>query len=294
MIRSICQRCARLSTYQKHFSGQPRTLFRGHANDIQSNLTFSQGVATSLAILGGGGGLMYFSPTDVKELARKTTFYGWTILSSILCAPSYLIFMGVYAPSQYETKLWDLKIKLDGLQNSPPSVQNEQSYELQTTTFYRELLGLRYHYKLLLSGDFQRFLETMLISLETNQSVLATMQDDIDCMSSAVNWELLRVQPVRYMWNETETVTVFGFIAMLLSGYTWGQLSINSNSARLCFTMLKSIKSQWMHLTKPFRFPLVMANLANLLLLTATYLPAQTEVDDEVELKFLRLKALDV
>lgn len=39
-------------------------------------------------------------------------FYNWIVIKSIICIPSNLIFLSTFAPSRYESKLWDLKYKL--------------------------------------------------------------------------------------------------------------------------------------------------------------------------------------
>jgi len=51
-----------------------------------------------------------------------------------------------------------------------------------------------------------------------------------DYMSSAVDWEVLRVQPIRYMWNQSGPLSFFGFIAVITGGlWKWGELAQNSS-----------------------------------------------------------------
>ena len=39
----------------------------------------------------------------------KFTLYGVTVARVVACAPSYLLAAACFAPSRYESKLWDLK-----------------------------------------------------------------------------------------------------------------------------------------------------------------------------------------
>ena len=191
-------------------------------------------------------------PTDIKVVTSKMTFYGWTILSSIIYAPSHVLFMSVFAPSRYESKLWDLKVQLDGLKKSPPSVQQQgasatrsqktvdaaDSTVAKTSFLYNEFMELRHEYADVTSSVFKKFLRrTMLKSrhdkTEANdedrmQWRMHTIRSKLehkyfDDMSSAVDWELFSVQPIRYMWNQSDTL--FGVIAVVAGGlFKWGTL----------------------------------------------------------------------
>lgn len=84
-------------------------------------------------------------------------------------------------------------------------------------------------------------------------------------------WELLRVHPIRYIWCDTEMMSVFGFVIMLTSPQS------NLTKTKLIFLPCVS------------KFHPVL-NLTNLIILTAKYIPKETKIDDVIEIVFIRFE----
>lgn len=126
-----------------------------------------------------------------------------TITWSVFAVPSNLLFMACFAPSRYESKLWALKKKLENVNDSNRSAIDEEFKDLK----------LRYWEHT--SGPFGRL-------------VVALTQEkthwDIDHTRAAVDWELTRVQPIRYVWNETKHISLYGLASIIGVGFAYFQL----------------------------------------------------------------------
>lgn len=146
----------------------------------------------------------------VLELADKCVMYGVTITWSVFAIPSNLLFMACFAPSRYESKLWDLKKKLENVNDTNRSAIGEEFKDLK----------LRYWGHT--SGPFGRLL---VILSEKSTSKGKTRWDMLDerymyYTRAAVDWELIRVQPLRYVWNETDQIALYGLAATLGFGFS--------------------------------------------------------------------------
>jgi len=140
---------------------------------------------------------------SLDELKEKFVPYCFTITRALVCAPSYLLFMGFFAPSRYESKLWDLKLHLE-------------KENIDVTHLKTEFADLKTTYRENMSRYFEAFLNTL------DEEKAGKLQSKyLYYTRSATDWELLRVQPMRYIWNQTDQLTLYGLI---LSGV----LGINS------------------------------------------------------------------
>eukprot|EP00389_Voromonas_pontica_P003618 GDKH01005346.1.p1 GENE.GDKH01005346.1~~GDKH01005346.1.p1 ORF type:complete len:289 (+),score=29.21 GDKH01005346.1:176-1042(+) len=132
--------------------------------------------------------------TFLGQLMERAVFYCFTISRAVICLPSNLFFMAIFAPSRYESKLWDLKHHL--------ASSNRDSDHIAM-----ELKSLNSHYFSYTSHYFGQFLESM------NSSRMA--RTDVKYLyytKAAVDRELIRTQSARYMWNETDQLTLYGFL----------------------------------------------------------------------------------
>lgn len=257
-----------------------------HRHGISTKYTYRQkhnavtAVVTCAATFTGWCTLHHYCPDSMIERMNKLTIYGWTVIARILCAPSYGC-MTVCAPSGYESKLRELKTILDELEKNGVCSTTEHGVytkdsELETTvSLYREFLYLRFRYKHYSGIAFTQFLNKLLIDTSEDQNQLIhNVQIDMsavyslvhqECfftMLSAVNWELFRVQPVRYIWNESGPVSFFGCVAMIGGLY------------------------KWMSLCKLSPY-LAVLNLMNVFVLLKTYVPRRKS-DTEIEAKYIR------
>jgi len=123
-----------------------------------------------------------------------------TITWSAFATPSNLLFMMCFAPSRYESKLWVLKKKLENVNDTNYSAIGE------------ELKDLKLRYWEHTSGPFGRLLSTY----------KENMLDER--VRAAVDWELIRVQPIRYVWNETDHISLYGLAATIGFGFAYFKL----------------------------------------------------------------------
>ena len=122
--------------------------------------------------------------------------YGATITWSVFAIPSNLLFMACFAPSRYESKLWVLKKKLENVNDS---------------AIVEEFKDLKLRYWEHTSGPFGRLL-------------VEKTHWDIHRTRAAVDWELIRVQPIRYFWNETDHISLYGLAATIGVGFAYFKL----------------------------------------------------------------------
>lgn len=128
-----------------------------------------------------------------------------TITWSVFAIPSSLLFMMCFAPSRYESKLWVLKKKLENVNDSTYSAIGEEFKDLK----------LRYWEHT--SGTFGRLLVAL-----TQEKTRWDMLDER--VRAAVDWELIRVQPIRYVWNETDHISLYGLAATIGFGFAYFKL----------------------------------------------------------------------
>lgn len=147
------------------------------------------------------------SSSDLKEELRNNyVSYWFTIGRSILCAPSFALAVALFPPSRYESKLWDLKRRMDSTHLGDPACRKLVA---------EELVGLKTRYYPLASQPFSAFLKSL------DEVRLQQLSLDYLCYTkSAVDLELIRIQPLRYMWNETDQFALYGLGATIMVGST--------------------------------------------------------------------------
>lgn len=225
------------------------------------------------------------STMNFDELKDKFVPYGFTISRAIFCAPSNLLFMAFFAPSRYESKLWDLKLYLQRETLDSEHIKVELT---DFATVYRE--------------NTSRWFEAFLNSLgEQKQAKLEKKY--IYYTRSAVDWELLRVQPMRYVWNETDQLTLYGLVLTAVIGInsllktkaegpnqkpgppTWKQrfqaldtVDAILKVSRACMVRHNGWKSKWSWyrsilstLPSRIKFPILLVNSANFSYLLGGY-----------------------
>lgn len=147
------------------------------------------------------------SPSEMTlqgELQTKFFPYIWVVISSVVFIPSNSIFVSFLGPSRYESKLWDLKMVLSSLK--PPASNAELSTIQQHIT--DELADLQLRYSGNTTGQFEKFLTAANSELRREQIGLKYFY----FIRSAIDWELIRIQPLRYVWNETEQIAWYGLL----------------------------------------------------------------------------------
>jgi hypothetical protein len=131
-----------------------------------------------------------------QELKDKFVPYGFTILLAVARLPSDILFTSLFSPSRYESKLWDLKRQLE-------------SPDPNATTLAKEFDDFRPEnekYCLVASRPFIKFVDTI-----TPKHIEGMKEGKyLYYARSAVDWELIRVQPVRYFWNEADHIALYG------------------------------------------------------------------------------------
>jgi hypothetical protein len=144
----------------------------------------------------------YFGKNMIEELKEKCALYGLTIVKSMICVPSNLLFMSIFAPSRYESKLWDLKYHLKDTKFD----SNLEKHKIEKIKL--ELEDFNKRYSVLFSGHFESAIKYMLNEKGRRIEMLDHKYGYF--LSAAVDWELIRTQPMRYIWNETEQIALYG------------------------------------------------------------------------------------
>jgi hypothetical protein len=137
------------------------------------------------------------SDVDVVELKRKFTPYGFTIARAVLASPSYLFALCFFAPSRYESKLWDLKMYL--AKGKPESDHVKKEFE-----------RLKEAYSMCQSAQFKKFMNVLFEDKDQVKHIAALDKKYMYFTSAAIDWELIRIQPLRYVWNQTDQIALYG------------------------------------------------------------------------------------
>ncbi len=116
-------------------------------------------------------------------------------LRSFLLAPSYLLF-AFMSSTRYESKLWDLKYALEK--------------NVTSNTLRLKFADIKMRYRENTSRHFERVVDTLL--KDDSRILMAADKKYEYYTKSAVDWELIRIQPMRYMWNETDQLTFYGVV----------------------------------------------------------------------------------
>lgn len=131
------------------------------------------------------------------NINKKSTYlkflYSLIITKSIVCIPSHLLFMSIFEPSRYESKLWDLK-----------KILKKDSYN---EIMFQQFADIKVRYHTNTSNFFESMIDEMLnklIRLENShfQYRYYTL--------SILDLELIRIQPLRYIWNENDKLDLYG------------------------------------------------------------------------------------
>jgi hypothetical protein len=102
---------------------------------------------------------------------EKSIAYWFKFGTSILTIPSDILFV-LLPISRYESNLWDIKHHIETNPNDVDTLNTKLSY-------------LNYYFYSKISRDFEYFLANY---------------DDTH-LEPVINWELIKVSPVRYFWN---------------------------------------------------------------------------------------------
>ena len=122
------------------------------------------------------------------ELVEKTVLYCLTLPRAIVCLPSNLLTMSIFAPSRYESKLWNLKNHLRSQSPDPSHVRSE----IITLCLYGEVA----------SYAFGKFLVAECNQLDEKYSDNNSLYE----LQVATDWELIRNQSARYGLSVISTV----------------------------------------------------------------------------------------
>jgi hypothetical protein len=145
---------------------------------------------------------------NASEIQSKARLPVWAIVRGVACFPSYLAFACIFAPSRYESKLWDIK-KFLARPISDAQSGTHISTEIEDLIRYEETPAM--------SGTFRAYLRVMyedkgLRSKQLPKKYMYFTQSNVD-------WELLRLQPLRYMWNESDQLALYGVAVSAILGY---------------------------------------------------------------------------
>ena len=124
------------------------------------------------------------------------TLSWFTITGAVVGMPSNIL-ISCFPMSGYETKLWTLKDQLIVDEKDRKDVRN--LYE-----DFRDI-NLRYSYTACMSKVFKKSVNVV---LNNKEKIVDDRYDHF--IRSSVDYELIRYQPVRYMWNEYNKMTISG------------------------------------------------------------------------------------
>lgn len=164
---------------------------------------------------------------NINEFKNKFLPYSFYITKAIICMPSNLLFMSLFAPSKYESKLWDLKKLL-----------KTDSNDDEITRAFNNLIN---RYSTNTSTPFDNVLEPI-IERNSNGGVRFKKimnRKYLYKIKSAVNWELIRIQPIRYLWKEIEQITTYGLIFSII---IWSGIVCKPNNEKLIIPLYEWIK----------------------------------------------------
>lgn len=174
-------------------------------------------------------------------------------VQAAVCWPSNLLFMGFFPLSRYESKLYDLRRAL-----TIPSAPVDK----RTALWIDDLHDFQTRYKLLSCTHFNHIVETM---LQLNGSNLYLLRPHID-------WELIRVQPMRYLWNEATNIGLAAFLSIIGVAVLkeWKGLRMNLLGQKLPH-IVKNAATHGRVLIGLFAPYILVANMVNLGILCGTY-----------------------
>lgn len=122
-------------------------------------------------------------------------------INVFFCLPSYCLYACLPA-NRYETKLWDLKYSL----KTPHKDEG---------VLYNELKDFRDRYEVCMTTSFESVVDYFLQNNEARVNKKISNKNAYYTPQSAVDWELIRVQPIRYLWNETDQPTFYGVLVSM-------------------------------------------------------------------------------
>jgi hypothetical protein len=213
------------------------------------------------------------------ELTLHMSWYVGDVARTAVCWPSHLVFMSIFSPSRYESKLWDLRHFVEQnrvLETKPPHLKTE-------------LEAFRRRYDVT-SRRFDYFLSEMLDPRSDGTTRVDASNKYWYYVQSSIDWELIRVQPMRYVWNTSDTLTLY---ALTLTGVaTLSSTTQQKTAAHLLQKMQGThtgelvnrivqrltrvrVVSQISGSIRGARYPWLVANLINLGYLAGGYKPAQ-------------------
>jgi hypothetical protein len=233
-------------------------------------------------------------PSDNVKLTTPYFAYSLYIGRAIVCSPSNLLFTALFRPSRYESKLWDIRYAL----HRDAKVCDRS---VATTNFWLLLSGqlkdLQDRYYANLSTPFERALTNLLTEDGVFQCAAPHKYQHYFCQS--VDWELVNVQPMRYMWNTTEPFTLYALLFTVgasAKSCHWYSEYLRSTQARGSETRLgvfqyaslllqrlqfKSLLGHRLPWHTVWWYPLAVVNLLNFVRMSSTHkLPSQTDASE--------------
>ncbi len=240
--------------------------------------------------------------SDMKgKLSAHYFPYYLYIGRAIVCSPSNLLFMAFFSPSRYESKLWDIRYALNRDAKASDVSVATTTAAATSSKLSGQLEDLQDRYYDNLSTPFEGALENLLTKDKDGVFKCDAPHKYQYYFRQSVDWELINVQPMRYMWNTTETIALYALLFtvagsaksyMLLTQKDFDAAS-NSRLSKFvgswdtsfllkrlwgAFQQTKSLlgnKLPW----HPVRwYPLVIVNMMNFVRLSSTYkLPSKKD-----------------
>jgi hypothetical protein len=236
---------------------------------------------------------------DVKLTAPCFPYYLY-IGRAIVCSPSYLLFMALFSPSRYESKLWDIRY---ALHRDAKVCDRSVATTASSLLLSGQLKDLQYRYYGNLSTPFERALNNLLTEDDDGVFKCDAPHRYQHYFRQSVDWELLNVQPMRYMWNTTEPFTLYAllftvgasakschryseYLQLTQKGLSESRPSKVGGSQYTSIILLRCLQLKSLLGNKlPWHtvwwYPLVVVNLLNFVRMSSTHkLPSQTDASE--------------
>jgi hypothetical protein len=126
-----------------------------------------------------------------------SSMYALYVLRAVFCWLSDLFMLCAYQRSTYEITLRKLKLLLD-------TVSYSENHELGNQV-RKALASLDDEYRLHMTDQFRCVLRGALKQRDVCDASLGGLR-------LALNWELFKVQPLRYLWNENKMAAMYGLV----------------------------------------------------------------------------------
>jgi hypothetical protein len=153
-----------------------------------------------------------------EGLYEARALYGWYVVKNFIFFPAHVVFSSFFAPSRYESQLWDLKKCLARLVvESGSEVERQQhlrtslarfiNYETQMSKNFSDVIGVmltKDREEVSSSSSSSRF---RFFRRKPTNKVNLLPHKYLHLLRAAVDWEIVRISPWRCAWTTSDQLT---------------------------------------------------------------------------------------